>query len=179
MTITSHLGTLTPVDKQPICNTYLITPFFASSSIFLRAFVLVLSVTIPNESFGKNSATCSQCFLLEQKEITQIIIEEVIERTADRLGVLITCSSKKHCEQVAEFLPKDSFGIVTDSTSTKARKKILDDAKKGVIKYVLQIGCLSTGVNVPRWDVIVILRQNTQSYLPNTIKRSGFAHIET
>ena len=25
----------------------------------------MLSVTIPNESFGKNSATCSQCFLLE------------------------------------------------------------------------------------------------------------------
>ena len=97
--------------------------------------------------------------ICKQKKITQIIIEEVIERTADRLGVLITCASKKHCEQVAEFLPPDSFGIVTDSTSTKVRKKILDDAKSGAIKYVLQIGCLSTGVNVPRWDVIVILRK--------------------
>jgi len=97
--------------------------------------------------------------ICKQKQITQVIIEEVIERTKDRLGVLITCASKKHCEQVAEFLPDDSYGIVTDSTSTKNRKQILDDAKDGKIKYVLQIGCLSTGVNVPIWDVIVILRK--------------------
>ena len=90
---------------------------------------------------------------------TQLIMEEVIERTKDRLGVLITCASKKHCEQVSECLPVDSWGIVTDSTSTKERIKILDDAKSGKIKYVMQIGCLTTGVNVPYWDCCVILRR--------------------
>lgn len=97
--------------------------------------------------------------ICKQKEKTQLIIEEVIQRTKDRLGVLITCASKKHCEQVAEFLPDGSWGIVTDSTGAKERKRILDDAKSGAIKYVMQIGCLSTGVNVPRWDCLVILRR--------------------
>lgn len=90
---------------------------------------------------------------------TQLIVEELIERCSDRLGVLITCASKKHCEQVAEFLPAGSWGIITDSTSTKERRRILNSAKSGAIKYTLQIGCLTTGVNVPYWDVCVILRR--------------------
>lgn len=97
--------------------------------------------------------------ICKQKDKTQIIIEEVIERTKDRLGVLITCASKKHCEQVAEYLPKGSCGIITDSTSTKERRRILKEAKELKVKYVLQIGCLTTGVNVPVWDVSVILRK--------------------
>ena len=56
-------------------------------------------------------------------------------------------------------MPEGSFGIVTDQTSTKTRRKILDDARTGRIKYVLQIGCLTTGVNVPYWDTNVILRR--------------------
>ena len=95
----------------------------------------------------------------KDKKMTQIIIEEVIERTRDRLGVLITCASKKHCEQVAEYLPAGQWGIITDSTSTKERRKILKGAKDGSIKYTLQIGCLTTGVNVPIWDTCVILRK--------------------
>lgn len=97
--------------------------------------------------------------ICKQKDKTQLIIEEVIERTRDRLGVLITCASKKHCEQVAECLPLGTWGIVTDSTSTKERKRVLDGAKDGSIKYVIQIGCLTTGVNVPRWDSLVMLRK--------------------
>lgn len=97
--------------------------------------------------------------ICRQKDKTQLIIEEVIERTKDRLGVLITCASKKHCEQVGECLPANTWGIITDSTATKERRQILSDAKSGKIKYVIQIGCLTTGVNVPRWDCLVMLRK--------------------
>ena len=90
---------------------------------------------------------------------TQLIMEEVIERTKNMLGVLITCASKKHCEQVAECLPCGTWGIITDSTSTKKRRELLAKAKTGEIKYMLQIGCLTTGVNVPYWQVCVILRR--------------------
>ncbi len=90
---------------------------------------------------------------------TQIIMEEVIARTQDRNGVLITCASKNHCEQVADCLPHGSWGIITDSTSTKKRRELLSKAKKGELKYMLQIGCLTTGVNVPLWDTCVILRK--------------------
>lgn len=103
---------------------------------------------------------------------TQHIMQEVIERTRNRNGVLITCASKKHCEQVADCLPEGTWGIVTDSTSTKVRKKILDDAKELKIKYVIQIGCLTTGVNVPVWDCLVILRKiGSLTYLIQLVGR--------
>lgn len=111
------------------------------------------------DDFGSKELAAMGREICKQKDKTQLIMEEVVERTRDRLGVLITCASKKHCEQVAECLPIGSYGIVTDSTSTKERKRILDGAKDGSIKYVIQIGCLSTGVNVPRWDALVILRR--------------------
>lgn len=97
--------------------------------------------------------------LTKDKTMTQQIMEQVQAIAASRNGVLITCASKKHCEQVAECLPDGTWGIVTDDTSTKNRKAILDKAKSGEIKYVIQITCLTTGVNVPRWDLLVILRK--------------------
>jgi len=91
--------------------------------------------------------------------LTQKIILDVIELTKDRGGVLITCASKRHCEQAAEFLPEGSWAIVTDETGNKKRKEALKKAKSGEIKYTLQIGCLTTGVNVPLWSTSVLLRR--------------------
>lgn len=97
--------------------------------------------------------------ITKEKTKTELIMEEVVERTRNQLGVLITCASKKHCEQVAECLPVGSWGIITDSTSTKDRRNILAKAKSGQIKYTLQIGCLTTGVDISYWQVCVILRK--------------------
>jgi DNA repair protein RadD len=97
--------------------------------------------------------------LTKEVTMTQRIMEQVQDIARNRNGVLITCASKKHCEQVAECLPAGAWGIVTDDTSTKNRKAILDKAKSGELKYVIQITCLTTGVNVPLWDVLVILRK--------------------
>jgi DNA repair protein RadD len=97
--------------------------------------------------------------IVKEKQITEVIIEEVIEITKERGGVMITCAGKKHCEQVAEFLPRGTWSIITDSTSTKNRRQALIDAREGKIKFILQIGCLTTGVNVPNWDTSVLLRR--------------------
>lgn len=97
--------------------------------------------------------------ITKDKDMTRSIMEEVVYRTKDRLGVMITCASKKHCEQVAECLPDGTWGIVTDSTSTKERRRILNASKSGDIKYLIQIGCLTTGINIPRLDTSVILRK--------------------
>jgi len=109
--------------------------------------------------FSSKELQAMQREILKDRTKTQIIIEEVIERTKDRNGVLITCAGKRHCEQVSEFLPRGTWAIVTDSTGSKKRRQILNDARAGKIKYVLQIGCLTTGVNVPLWDTCVILRR--------------------
>lgn len=97
--------------------------------------------------------------ILEQGTLTQKIMMKVVELTKDRNGVLITCAGKKHCLEAAKYLPEGSYAIVTEDMGMKARRKALKDAYTGKIKYVFQIGCLTTGVNIPLWDVSVILRK--------------------
>lgn len=118
----------------------------------------------PLSEDGTNDFTAAQLKAMEEQILknptsTQKIMREIMERTKDRNGVLITCAGKRHCEEAAAALPPGSYGIVTDATKKSERRQILEDAKKGAIKYVLQIGCLTTGVNVPPWDTIVILRR--------------------
>lgn len=97
--------------------------------------------------------------ILKQGTLTQKIMLKVMELTRDRLGVLITCAGKKHCKEAAKYLPDGSYSIVTEDMWPKARRKALKDAATGRKKYTLQIGCLTTGVNIPYWDTSVILRK--------------------
>ena len=97
--------------------------------------------------------------ILKQGTLTQKIMLKVMELTRDRLGVLITCAGKKHCKEAAKYLPEGSYSIVTEEMGQKARRKALKDAATGRKKYTLQIGCLTTGVNIPYWDTSVILRK--------------------
>lgn len=97
--------------------------------------------------------------ILEQGTLTQKIMLKVMELTKDRLGVLVTCAGKKHCKEAAKYLPEGSYSIVTEDMGPKARRKALKDAATGRKKYTLQIGCLTTGVNIPYWDTSVILRK--------------------
>ncbi|WRQ11972.1 hypothetical protein vBSlqSZDD2_61 [Serratia phage vB_SlqS_ZDD2] len=154
--------------KQQLCDIsteYLVKRGFIVPTIFGTPSVQYdLSEFHASEIDGAQDFTDSQLRKMQEKiladgTLTQKIMLDVMRHTADRNGVLITCAGKKHCEEAAACLPKGSYAIVTDSTGKKARRKALKDAYNGKIKYVLQIGCLTTGVNVPPWDTSVILRK--------------------
>ena len=97
--------------------------------------------------------------IISQGTRTHKIMLEVMHLTDDRNCVMITGASKKHLEECSQYLPANSFGIITDSTGAKKRREILMAAKEGEIKYLLQVGCLTTGLNIPLIDSIVILRK--------------------
>ena len=110
--------------------------------------------------FSSKQLSDMQKSVTKDKQKTQIIMEEVVQICSQRKGgVLITCAGRKHCEQVAEFLPRDSWAIVTEKTPSKVRAQSLIDARSGAIKYVLQVGALTTGVNIPPWSTSVLLRR--------------------
>ncbi len=100
-------------------------------------------------------------------ELTKSIMYDVSRIVKDRLCVLVTCSGEKHCKEAVSVLPDDEYAIITINTGKKKRQQILRDSKKGLLnergtfryKYIVQIGCLTTGVNVPLWDVSVLLRR--------------------
>lgn len=94
---------------------------------------------------------------------TYRICHKIVEQTVDRLGVLIFASTKRHLRDVKKGLmlagiEEDQIGCITESTTTKERAGILERAKNGLCKYVINLTVLTTGVNVPRWDSVYYLR---------------------
>lgn len=99
-----------------------------------------------------------ESLMLQAKTTTEKIMIEVMAKTKNRNCVMITGAGKKHLKEAAKFLPKGSYAIITDDVSPKTRQKQLKAAFDGKIKYLLQVGCLTTGLNIPLIDTIVILR---------------------
>lgn len=109
--------------------------------------------------YTKEDLLAMQRVVTEDKTTTQRIIAEVIELTKNRNTVMITGAGKKHLEQIAECLPEDSWIIITDDTGNKERRFGLKQAYDGKKKFILQIGCLTTGVDIPLIDTSVIMRK--------------------
>lgn len=122
------------------------------------------------EEVGTKDFSIDQLKAMHKKmdlKLTQRIMFDVMHIVKDRLCVLVTCSGLKHCKEAASVVPKDQYAIITDKTGKKERRQILSDAKKGKLndsggfryKYIFQVGCLTTGVNVTIWDTSVLLRR--------------------
>lgn len=91
------------------------------------------------------------------------IMVEVVHRSEGRKATLIFGATHKHIKQIKAVLiglgvHSNDVGIITESTGKKERKDILERAKRGKCKYTLNVGVLTTGVNVPMWDTLVYLR---------------------
>lgn len=91
------------------------------------------------------------------------VCSDVIEKSAVRKGVLIFAATQRHARQIAAAMKDlgvdpDAIGVITEKTKDKDRRRILDQAKTGVIKYTINVAVLTTGVNVPWWDTLVFMR---------------------
>jgi DNA repair protein RadD len=102
--------------------------------------------------------------ILENEEMTRDIVAKVLAHTESRNCVLITGAGLKHLQQIAKYLPPSSWGIITSehcgtTEGDGKRRDILKAAYDGKIKYLLQVGCLTTGVDIPLIDTSVIMRK--------------------
>lgn len=97
------------------------------------------------------------------RETCLAICADVIEKAANRKGVLVFAATQRHARMIAAAfkvlgVPDEQVGVITDKTSTKERRQILDGAKTGAVKYTVNVAVLTTGVNVPWWDTLVFMR---------------------
>lgn len=92
--------------------------------------------------------------------LTSDIVAEIVDRmnTENRRGCFIFASTVDHCKEVAASLPPGTWGIVTGSTPDKERKQIMDDAKAGKLRYLVNVNCLTVGVNIPHFDTVAFMR---------------------
>jgi len=95
----------------------------------------------------------------QNERLTGSIMRELIQVIeGGRNGAFIFAASKKHCEECANSLPDGQWAIVTGDTPHAQRKEILEAAKQGVIKYLINVNVLTVGVDLPIFDVAAWLR---------------------
>lgn len=109
-------------------------------------------------SMGKFNSSELETAIHKTPRLTAKIMGEVTEIVKDRKGAFIFASSVKHCHECAEWLPLEETAIITGDTPDKLREYYIAQAKAGIIKYLVNVNVLCTGVDVPTFDTVVFVR---------------------
>lgn len=114
---------------------------------------------------------------MDNEELVNASCSEVAVLTKERKSVLIFCTSVEHCKHVAEAITRHSgkeCAVVTGETSAGLRAEIiarfrgehvpadLFGTPKPPLKYLANVGVLTTGFDAPNTDCVVLMRP-TQS----------------
>lgn len=117
-----------------------------------------------------SSVRLNQMGKFDNKQLEQVIENnhrltgEILTRLVDimesqkRYGCFIFCCTRRHCDEAYAALPKNQAAIITGETPQKERLEILDKARKGIIKYLINVQVLTVGVDVPGYDTLLFLR---------------------
>lgn len=111
-------------------------------------------------SMGKFDAKQLEEVVEKNQRLTAQILTHLQEIMAsqNRFGCFIFCVSKKHCDEARLSLPSEQTAVITGDMPQKERTIILDKARRGEIKYLINIQVLTVGVDVPGYDTLLFLR---------------------
>jgi DNA repair protein RadD len=90
---------------------------------------------------------------------TSAIVAEVVSKSVNSTGVMIFAATVQHANEVMASLPPEISAMVTATTSKGLRRSTIERTRSGDIKYLVSVGSLTTGVDIPRIDTIVLMRK--------------------
>lgn len=92
--------------------------------------------------------------------LTELICKQIIHimEQQKRFGVFIFATTKKHALEILSHLPVDESALILGETPQDERTRILNEAREGKIKYLVNIAIISVGVDVPAYDSVAYLR---------------------
>lgn len=149
----TQVGNITT--EQLIADGYLIEPIFSIDENLVLDFSKVkvkqnglFDQKQLNEVVSKNT------------RLTELICKQIIHvmKEQNRFGIFIFATSKKHAYEILSHLPPDESAIILGETKQDEREKILNAARVGEIRYLVNIAIVSVGVDVPAFDTIAYLR---------------------
>lgn len=121
------------------------------------------------DSFDFSQLRIKNTGKFDQKQLAQIVdenerltgeimreITRVVEKS--RKGAFIFASTRKHCLECVKSLPEGQHAIITGETPHELRSIILEKARNGTIKYLVNVNCLTVGVDITSFDVCAWLR---------------------
>ncbi len=96
----------------------------------------------------------------DSPRLTELICKQIVHimETQQRKGVFIFATTKKHAHEILSHLPKTQNALILGETKQGDRNEILENARIGNIRYLVNISIISVGVDVPAYDTIAYLR---------------------
>ncbi len=112
------------------------------------------------KSNGKFDSKDLDLVISENARLTELICKQIIHimETQGRFGAFIFATSKKHAEEIMGHLPHEQTALILGETPQDERTRILENARIGLIKYLVNIAIISVGVDVPAFDTLAYLR---------------------
>lgn len=111
--------------------------------------------------------------LKDQKRITPVIIQNIIDLSKERKGVMIFTASVSHAKEIMRLLPPFISALVLGDTHNKEREDTIEAFKHGKLKYLVNVSVLTTGFDAPHVDLIAILRPTESASLYQQIIGRG------
>lgn len=97
---------------------------------------------------------------------TAAIVADVIEKARPYPGgVMLFAATVRHAEEIMASLPPSMSGMVIGDTDKKERKAIIKAYKERRVRYLVSVGTLTTGFDVPHTQVIALLRKTESASL--------------
>lgn len=99
--------------------------------------------------------------LMDEENLVLAACSEIIRYTKDRKSCLIFAAGIKHAEHIADTLRIEhnvEVECVFGETSSLFREQHIEDFKSGKLKYLVNVGVLTTGFDAPNIDCVVLLR---------------------
>ena len=141
--------------EQLINEKYLIDPDFKIDPKLVIDFSKVKI-----KSNGKFDSKDLELVISENARLTELICKQIIHimETQGRYGVFIFATTKKHAEEIMSHMPPEQSALILGETPQDERTRILNEAREGKIKYLVNIAIISVGVDVPPFDTLAYLR---------------------
>jgi DNA repair protein RadD len=149
----SQVGNIT-TDKL-IEDNYLIRPHFEVDENLIIDFSKVKIKK--NGQFDQKEL---QSVIKNSTRLTELICNQLIHimESQSRYGVFIFATTKKHAYEILSHLPKAQSALILGETPQVERAEILEKARSGSIRYLVNIAIISVGVDIPSYDTIAYLR---------------------
>jgi DNA repair protein RadD len=99
--------------------------------------------------------------LMDDENLILAACCEIVSYTKNRKSCLIFAAGIKHAEHIADTLRKEhnvEVECVFGETSSLFREQHIEDFKNGKLKYLVNVGVLTTGFDAPNIDCVVLLR---------------------
>lgn len=97
---------------------------------------------------------------------TAAIVQDVISRARGyRGGVMLFAATVRHAEEIMASLPPSISALVTGETEKNERKRIIEAYRDQRVRYLVNVGTLTTGFDVPHTQVIATLRKTESAAL--------------